>query len=197
MGSLPIIHSEWNHLVNVFGSLKKYDSRIDEVNGSQSKVTHNYYFKDTPFNEMRYTLEHLSFGPNQSLIDLGMGSGAVCAVGHLLGGHVKGVENEGMMHKIAIKAWDDFEKGINKKVNYDPLYIGEALKFPIENADLIWSYLMTEKQLDVLVKYDREAKPGAIMVLRNPSPACYGFSENSLLKQLCSGNLKDTLILRK
>jgi len=197
MKDLPINQDEWNHLENTFGNLRRYDQRVEEINGSQSKITHNTFFKDTPFKEIRKILEHLSFSKGKKLIDLGMGSGAVCAVGHLLGGDVKGVENDGIMYKIALKAWDDFEKDISRKIDYDPLYLGDALNFPISDADIIWSYLMTEKQPDVLRKYIREAKPRSKIVLRHPSDRCYDLSKNNGLEQLDTGNIIDTLILRK
>jgi hypothetical protein len=159
------------------------------------KVLFDTYFRDTPFDEIRYIFDLLGIGHRHKGVDIGMGGGVVCAVGHLKGACMTGIDCDGVMYKVAKEAWDDFEGRISRKTSHDPFYLGDGLKFLIGDFDMVWSYLMADKQPKVLEKFDREAKRGSRLVLRYPTPECRDMSKKDSLEQISSGDLDESFLI--
>ncbi|MBI2043645.1 hypothetical protein HYT25_04620 [Candidatus Pacearchaeota archaeon] len=204
---------EWGHLVSVYSGLDNYSPEITRVNGKQAmhafrrypiisergeeEVMYETHFRDTPFEKVRDTLEFFRFKGKKG-VDFGSAGGAVCAIGERLNNHMIGVEKDKVMYDISKKAWIDFKEGVAGGTTHNPFYLGDCLNFPIEYVDFVWCYLEADMQTGVLSKFIDEAKSGASLILRHPSPKCLGMSKNSLLEKMsCDDFSETTLILRK
>ena len=116
----------------------------------------------------------MEFGPGKYLVDLGVGDGRVLEIGYLLGGEVGGPE---AIEEHAMGARQKFDELRRKGIKTPPnnvISVGkDIMDYDITRADVVWAYLMAEKQPEVVVRFYQFAKPDAKLIVYRPSLECY------------------------
>lgn len=141
-------------------------------------------------------LSYVGFGPGKYLVDLGVGDGRVLEVGYLLGGEVGGPE---AIQEHAMVALEKFEKlrkrGVSTPPNHSIKIGADIMNYDISRADVVWAYLMAEKQPEAVKRFYMFGKSDGKLIVYRPSLECYEAVLKSSMRAPFEGSIHDNVMI--
>lgn len=188
----------WEHYVDVYSNLRRFDQSIDAYANRELKVTKGGLFVNSRLGHIKDGLFAVGFGKGKTLIDRGSGAGPVVQMANMYGGTGIGYENDLGMVKLSWKAFDELKnRGVSVPKNYqDAIRHADAMTSPINDTDVVWINTEIDKKLRTIEEFSSVAKRGARIIIYSSSPVVYSIAIHALsLKEINCGELSDHLLI--
>ena len=178
LGTHGIDESVMVHLRSVY-----QDNGLEGMIGDEDKIermirgmvySRNIVDAHAKIEHIMQLLSNVEFGPGKHLVDLGVCDGRVLEIGYLKGGEVSGPEKIKMHASEAYQKFDELRrKGVKTPPN-EVIAVGEdIMNYDIRRADVVWAYLMAQKQPEVVKRFYMFGKPDGKLIVYRPSLECY------------------------